>query len=164
MTDIAVTAPPVNPATQFTLHFMKSIQEVLTMMTKTTVTIGKPLRKTDPSTSYDVSGIIGFSGDFVGSMILSFQMSAATGIVKAFTGEDLDAASPDFADAIGELANMIGGSAKKAFGGTNISIPSVIIGAGHTVGRQRDVPCVVIPCTCAQGDFAVEVNIKSAAT
>jgi len=62
---------------------------------------------------------------------------------------------------VGELANMIAGSAKTSFGGgTNISVPSIILGSGHTIARLHDVPCLVIPCHTPAGDFAVEVNIK----
>jgi CheY-specific phosphatase CheX len=60
---------------------------------------------------------------------------------------------------------MIAGGAKKAFGVmANITVPNVIIGAGHMIARLSDVPCVVIPCTTAVGNFAVEVNIKQVAS
>jgi chemotaxis protein CheX len=76
---------------------------------------------------------------------------------------DIDPGTADFADAIGELANMVAGSAKSDLGViANISLPSVIIGHGHTIARLSGVPCVVIPCRTAVGEFAVEVNIKTA--
>ena len=154
-------APPMADTTKLTLHFIRSLQEVLSTMASTHVTVGKPTKKCDPIPTFDVSGIIGFSGDFIGSMVLSFRRSTALSIVKAFSGLDCAAESPDFADAIGELANMIAGSAKKAFGGTNISLPTVIIGSGHIIARMQDVPCIVIPCDSPGGDFAVEINVKS---
>jgi len=68
----------------------------------------------------------------------------------------------DFADAIGELANMIAGSAKKDLGHTaSISVPNVVIGGGHIIARLSEVPCLVIPCRTPVGNFAVEVNIKT---
>ena len=106
-------------------------------------------------------GVIGFSGEFVGSMVLSFKNATAVAIVSNFTGMPIEPGSPDFADAVGELANMIAGSAKTSFGGnTNISVPSIILGSGHTVAQLHGVPCLVIPCHTEAGDFAVEVNIK----
>jgi chemotaxis protein CheX len=123
--------------------------------------IQKPALKNEPNPSYDVSGIIGFSGDVTGSVVVSFHESTALNIVEAFCCEKLDVNSEDFVDAIGELCNMIAGNAKKDFGlNASISIPSVIIGLGHHVARLRDVPCIVIPCNSAAGEFAVEVNIK----
>ena len=80
-------------------------------------------------------------------MVLSFQKSTAQAIVNAFAGAPIVPDSPDFADAVGELANMIAGSAKTSFGGaTSISVPSIILGPGHTIARLHDVPCLIIPC------------------
>jgi chemotaxis protein CheX len=159
LTDQSVTA---SPATRLIVHFVNSIQEALATMAGITVKVGKPALKSDPIPSYDVSGIIGFSGDFGGSMVLSFHRDTACNIIRAFAGTEVPADSPDFTDAVGELANMIAGSAKTCFGGgTSITVPSVIVGSGHVIGRLHDVPCIVIPCDSAAGAFAVEVSIKA---
>jgi chemotaxis protein CheX len=158
-----VSPPPGVPSAtaQLVVHFMKSIREVLRTMAHVEVAMGTPKLKKSPATTYDVSGIIGFSGEFVGSMVLSFQQSTAVAIVSSFAGVPVTPDSPDFADAVGELANMIAGSAKTSFGGgTSISVPSIIMGTGHTIARLHDVPCLIIPCHTDAGDFAVEVNIK----
>lgn len=157
----AAAIPPMADATRLTMHFIKSLQDVLSTMASTTVAVGKPSRKSDPLATYDVSGIIGFSGDFIGSMVLSFQKPTALAIVKAFAGQECPVESPDFTDAIGELANMIAGSAKKSFRGTSISLPTVIIGEGHIIGRLHDVPCILLPCSTPDGAFVVEINVKS---
>ena len=151
----------VETTTHLIVHFVRSIQDVLGTMAATKVAVGKPYRKLDPTATHDVSGIIGFSGDFVGSMVLTFQMSTALAIVKSFAGMDVRPESPDFGDAVGELANMIAGSAKKHFGGTQITIPSVVIGTGHIIARLQHVPCILVPCESSAGKFAVEVNVKS---
>jgi chemotaxis protein CheX len=158
-------APAPTAATAATaklvVHFVRSIQEVLATMAGMTVTVGKPTVKVSPATSYDVSGLIGFSGDFVGSMVLSFKEATAEKLVAAFAGAPIPAGSADFADAVGELANMIAGAAKKSFGSeTSITVPSVILGHGHVVARLQDVPCLIIPCQSPAGEFAVEVCIK----
>ncbi|HVT83195.1 MAG TPA: chemotaxis protein CheX [Phycisphaerae bacterium] len=130
-------------------------------MAATKVHVGKPYRKTDPTATHDVSGIIGFSGNFVGSMVLTFKRDTALALASAFAGAEISPDSPDFADAVGELANMIAGAAKKNFSGTFITVPSVVLGAGHIIARLQHVPCVVVPCETAVGTFAVEVNVKS---
>ncbi len=94
-------------------------------------------------------------------MIVSLQQAAAVKLVTAFTGMEMDPSSTDFCDAIGELANMIAGSAKKDLQLlASITVPTVILGNGHKVARLSGVPCIVIPCHTPAGDFAVEVNIK----
>jgi chemotaxis protein CheX len=149
----------INPA--LIKAFVKSTKNVFSTMAGVDIELGKPTVKNDPTPSYDVSGIIGFSGDIAGSVVVSFCTETAVTLVEAFCGDKLSADSDDFADAIGELCNMIAGNAKKEFGLTaNISIPTVIIGHNHTVARLRDVPCITIPCSCSAGNFAVEINIK----
>ena len=146
------------------LPFVNSTRQVFKTMVKVDTKILTPHRKENPLVSYDVSGIIGFSGEIIGSAVVSFQAAAARKLVEAFAGMDLELTSPDFADAIGELANMIAGSAKKDLGATaNITVPSVVIGSGHLIARLSGVPCIVIPCETPVGNFAVEVNIKPSA-
>jgi chemotaxis protein CheX len=142
------------------LPFMNSAREVFSTMAGISATIGKPRLKELPVPTYDVSGIVGFSGDVVGSVVVSFPSPCALELVKAFAGVELALTDTDFADAVGELANMIAGAAKKEFNLIcSISVPSIIIGSGHTIARLSGVPCVVIPVSTPVGEFAVEVNI-----
>lgn len=143
------------------LPFVNSTMQVFSTMVNVKPQIIKPALKEDANATYDVSGIIGFSGEIIGSVVVSFQMEAAQKLVGALVGMDVDSTSSDFVDAVGEIANMIAGSAKKDLGkNANIAIPTVIIGKNHVIGRLSGVPCIVIPCKTPVGDFAVEVNIK----
>jgi chemotaxis protein CheX len=156
---VATPPPAINP--KMIVPFVNAVRAVFSTMVKVQTTVNRPALKTTPGATYDVSGIIGFSGQTVGSVVVSFQKEAAEALATAFAGSDLKMDDPDFADAIGELANMIAGSAKRDLGSTaSITVPSVIIGTGHTLARLTDVPCVVIPCETPVGNFAVEVNIK----
>lgn len=147
----------------FITPFIASIQNVFATMMQLQVSIGNPSIKTDATTTYDVSGIIGMSGDVVGSVVVSFPKETAAACVALFAGQQLPSDHPDFADAIGELVNMISGGAKGMFTGkkkVTISCPSVVVGTGHTVARQKDTPCVVIPCTTDCGDLVIEIAIR----
>ncbi len=160
MSTPTTSAPPaINP--KLIVPFINSVRQVFATMVKVPTTVERPHLKTQPAPQYDVSSIIGFSGDIVGSVVVSFQTEAAVQIVSAFAGMPIDPNSPDFADAVCELANMIAGSAKKDLGcNASITVPSVVIGRGHSIARLSDVPCLVVPCKTPVGDFAVEVNIK----
>lgn len=142
--------------------FMRAIKNVFQTMLKLEVTMTKPHIKHEGTASADVSGVIGFSGDATGCVILSFSKDAACNIAGKFAGMTLAIDSPDLVDAIGELANMVAGNAKKDFGGVRISIslPSVVIGKDHIVGQSRMVPRLVIPCSSSSGNFDVEVAMK----
>ena len=78
--------------------FVNSTQNVLKTMVQVDSKIGKPSQKFDPQPSYDVSGIVGFSGEVVGSVVISFREQSALNIVEAFCGEKLDLHNEDFAD------------------------------------------------------------------
>ena len=144
--------------------FVNSVRSVFATMVKVGTEVQKPRLKMQPAPSYDVSSIIGFSGQIVGSVVVSFQKEAAESLASAFADTPLKLTDTDFADAIGELANMIAGGAKTQLGSlASITVPNVVIGSGHVVARLTDVPCIVIPCTTPVGDFAVEVNIKQVA-
>jgi len=159
-----LTPPPtptqtINP--KLIVPFVNSVRNVFATMVRVKTEILRPIVKGDPTPSYDVSSIIGFTGEITGSVVVSFQMSAAEKLVTAFAGTPITRDSPDFADALGELANMIAGSAKKDLGVTaGITTPSVVMGSGHTIARLKDVPCLLIPCKTEVGDFAVEVSIR----
>ncbi len=156
---MADTPVKINP--KLIVPFVNSVRHVFATMIKVQTTVERPHLKDHPSVSYDVSSIIGFSGDIVGSVVVSFQRDAAAKLVTAFAGMDIDPDSADFADAVGELANMIAGAAKKDLGAdSRITVPSVVMGPGHKIARLTDVPCLVVPCKTPVGDFAVEVSIK----
>ena len=149
----------INP--KLIVPFVDSVRNVFATMVGVQTTVQRPHLKTQRAPTYDVSSIIGFSGDIVGSVVVSFQKEAAERLASAFAGTSITADMPDFPDAIGELANMIAGGAKKHLGTlASITVPSVVIGHGHVIARLSDVPCIIIPCQTPVGNFAVEISIK----
>lgn len=142
--------------------FIKSVQNVFATMLQLPVEVEDPKIKDGSSSTYDVSAIIGMSGDCVGSVVLSFELESALRIVALFTGSEVQSDSPDFADAVGELVNMISGGAKANFVGrkASISTPSVVLGARHVVSAQKDQPVIILPCVTDCGRFAIEVSIQ----
>ncbi len=142
--------------------FMRAIKNVFSTMLNLDVGLRKPHIKTDGTASADVSGVIGFSGDAAGCVVLSFPNDVACKIATRFAGMPITPESPDMVDAIGELANMVAGNAKKDFEGVQIqiSLPSVVIGKDHVIGQSRMSPRLVIPCGSPLGDFYVEVAMR----
>lgn len=143
--------------------FVDSTKSVFSMMLQLPVTCAMPQRASDiPSRKTDVSGIIGLSGDVTGCVVLAFPKTTSEKVVERFVGMPMAADSEDFADAIGELVNMVSGSAKAQFEGhdVRISTPSVVVGENHTVQSMSDAFCVRIPCDSELGGFTVEVAMK----
>ncbi len=142
--------------------FVRSVRRVFETMARLKVAVGKPVAQSKACANVDVSAIIGFSGDAVGSVILSFPGDVAYAVATRFAGIEIDQDHPDFADAVGELANMVAGSAKTEFEGMDISIslPSVVIGKNHRIPQSKLAPRIVLPCTCELGAVFVEIGME----
>ena len=144
--------------------FVQSVERVFETMVRVKMTVGKPYLKQDNFSAADVSGIIDFSGDAAGCVVVGFSNAVACKVASNLTGVAIDQNHPDFADAIGELANMVAGNATKEFTDLNIkiSLPSVIIGEQFVVSNSKTAPRIVIPCKCELGDISVEVAMEFA--
>jgi len=149
----------------YIIPFVKSVQNVFETMLQLPVQIGQPELKSPGESGHDVSAIIGMSGDVDGSVVLSFPTATAERVVAIFTGTEIQAGHEDFADAVGELVNMVSGGAKAQFAGKEVSIscPSVVIGESHQVYGRKDVVAISIPCESDCGQFNVEVSIRQGA-
>ena len=147
---------------KFINPFVMAVKRVFETMVHTKVTVGKPHMKSDEGPLSDVSGIIGFSGEAAGCVVISFTMDVATKVASAFACTEINKDHPDFADAIGELANMVAGNAKMEFADLNIkiSLPSVVIGDHFKVSNSKTTPRIIIPCNCDHGTVIVEVAME----
>lgn len=156
MTVVSPKVEHVNPFIGATIEAFKSM---INMSAKP----GKPYINRGSGVKYDVSGVIGLSGEAKGSIVMSFPKDSAMKIVSSFIGEEMKDLNADVSDAIGELANIVAGAAKRdltAFK-IQISLPTVIMGANHNIMEPKDVMCMVIPFTCEGGPFDLAVNLKS---
>ena len=147
--------------TRFINPFLKSLCNTYETMCRLSVTVGAPELKTDDNPRSDVSSVIGFSGDAAGCVVLHYSFVTASKVASSFAGIEIDQNHENFADAIGELANMVAGGAKAQFDGLDISIslPNVIVGKDHNVSASKSSPRIVIPCTTSQGTFQMEVGM-----
>ncbi|KAA0257738.1 chemotaxis protein CheX [Deferribacter autotrophicus] len=120
--------------------------------------------KKDDEPSFDISGIIGLTGQAVGSVVISFPESLALKVVSKFIGEDKKSVDDEVVDAVGELINMIAGGAKKIFTDKGlkfkISIPNVVTGKGHKIKRPSNVPCLGVKFKIDNEVFVIEVSLK----
>jgi chemotaxis protein CheX len=124
---------------------------------------GKPSLSPDKGTRFDVSGVIGLSGMAQGTVALSFGRITALKVVSAFAGMRILALDDIATDAMGELANIIAGSAKKDLSEfkIQISLPTVILGDGHELAGPREIVPMVVPFISPHGNFHLVVRFKS---
>ncbi len=154
-----ISADWVNP-------FIIATTEVLNEIVGVKPTLSKPYVKQTDEPLFDISGIIGLTGEAIGSIAFSLPKQTALKIVSKFIGEEVLGLSADTRDAIGELTNIIAGRVKKIFYEKKIhikiSIPNVIVGKEHTITTAKGIPTIVIPFECELGDFAIQVSLKKA--
>ncbi len=116
--------------------------------------------------SFDVSASIGLTGSAQGTIVLSFTKEIAIEILSRLIGERVTQFDKSVCDAVGEMVNIIAGSASAELtkGGKSIidrAIPSVVLGRGHRIFHPPNIPCINIFFTTEVGEFAMQVSFKS---
>lgn len=140
-------------------------QEVLSMMADARVAPEAPqviAHMTLPEET--ISVIVEMDGGATGAVILQFPKSVAIRLATSFAGTTMPL--EDTFDAIGEIGNMIAGSAKRALNTQliKISIPRI-------VQRQEDLgtvgelsPWLEVPFVGSVGEFSMYVSISDLKT
>ena len=149
---------------KFVNPFLKAANDTFKTMMGIEPEMGKPIVKTGAvEHHYDVSGIIGLSGEAQGSISISFSKITALKVVSKMLGVELKIVNADLTDGIGEIANIIAGYAKQYLTDckVSVSLPKVVVGSGHELSAPAGVSTVVIPYDCELGEFAVEIALKT---
>jgi chemotaxis protein CheX len=143
--------------------FLTAVKNVFETMIDVSFSVGKPCLKKDGIPSHEVSSIIGISGDVTGSVVINLSEKTALQLASALLGDEVSQLDEDCVDAIGEIANMVAGSAKNGFpvGNTSLSVPTVVIGK-HKVNYPSSIPIISIPCETSEGKFGVDIALKVA--
>jgi chemotaxis protein CheX len=119
----------------------------------------------EPVTSFrcSVSGMVGLAGTYTGVLSIHCPRTLALRITSNMLGMEVEEVSEDVNDALGEIANMLGGYVKQILskGGLdiNLSIPTVISGEEYTINSMSDSDCVVIPFTNDNERFLVGLKL-----
>jgi chemotaxis protein CheX len=108
--------------------------------------------------------MVGFAGTYSGVISIHCPVELALKITSNMLGIECDEVNEDLNDAVGEIANMLGGSVKQVLskGGLDIklSIPTVISGEDYTVNSLSDMDCVVIPFVVEDHKLLVGLTLK----
>lgn len=129
--------------------FINAAQTVFKTMLGFEAKMGKPILKTERTTSGDISGIMGLAGDRKGTLCISFHDKGALFVFKTLVGEECDKVNSEVVDSIGELTNIISGQARKEFeqAGLNLkaAIPMVVVGKNVEVNFITKIPIISLP-------------------
>lgn len=135
---------------------------VLSTMAMIEARPGKPSLKTNASPLGEVTGLIDLtSREVQGSLAISFSVRAILNITEKLLGEKLNAIDDTVIDVVGEITNMITGSAKRLFSELglefDLTLPSTIVGTEEPLHHSVHGNPIVLPFNTAAGDIFVEI-------
>jgi chemotaxis protein CheX len=114
---------------------------------------------------WDISGIIGLTGEARGAVVISMQTALALKITDILTGRQHTSMDDETVDAIGEIVNIIAGNAKRELEESFrliISLPTIVKGKNHTIQWPvSQVRIIGIPFTILNDTFDLSVAIES---
>jgi chemotaxis protein CheX len=113
----------------------------------------------------DISGIIGLSGNSEGTVAITLYWDLARKIIANMMKVPEAKINAEYIhDGAGELINMISGSTKKRFKGTqfhfDLSLPTVVVGSGHQLGHPEGSSIAVLIFEVGQEAFVLQVCLK----
>ena len=111
-----------------------------------------------------ITGMVGLAGTRKGMLAVHFPDELARAITTSFLGTEVDCINEDVHDAVGEIANMLGGNVKTILTDRGydiqLSLPSTISGEEYTFLPDSDLDQVVIPFRAPAGIFFVELELE----
>lgn len=141
-----------------------STNEIFSSMVMMEVTVSGEVGDGVAPLTNSITGVIGLAGTHKGVLAIHFPHTVAMAITGSFLGMDVSEVNEDVEDAVGELANMLGGSVKAILSDNgrdiDLSLPSVISGESYDFQPTREVDRVVIPFRCDAGEFTVELELE----
>ncbi len=142
--------------------FLIASQEVFQKMVNLDLSLDKPYVKRATETSAAVNSVITLAGPVCGMVILRFSQTVALAAAAGLSGEQHTGLTEECLDALGEITNMIVGSAKKLLPADrplNMSIPKTTIGSTDLTYPPNQL-FLVIPCETSKGRFVIEVGLR----
>ncbi|HAN98077.1 MAG TPA: chemotaxis protein CheX [Planctomycetaceae bacterium] len=146
---------------EFINPFIVSFTTTFQTMLNQSVTRGKLALSDSLDGLYEVNGVIGLSGNAVGTIVLSFQEQVALKAASTLLLTEAVELDEDVTDAVGELTNMVAGAAKAKLDQYNLSIslPNVIVGHQIDVRFPSTVTPILVPFTCEWGEIRMQVGL-----
>ena len=138
---------------QYIQPLIKVCESVFQEFCQTEVKAGRVyfISKDEYETNWDISGIIGLSGEASGAVSISMKARTAFDVTEKLTGQAHNSFDSDVTDAVGEIINIIAGNVKKSFEEDlkiRISIPTIVKGNAHfIVWPSEKTRIICIPFT-----------------
>jgi chemotaxis protein CheX len=154
----------VNSFTEINNKIIESTIEIFTGMVMMEVSVaGEPLLEMAPL-KQSITGMVGLAGIHRGVLAVHFPQQVALDVTGSFLGMEVEEINADVQDAIGEIANMLGGNLKTILSDRGkdiqLSLPSTISGDEYSFTSHADVDQIILPFQAPAGVFYVEVELE----
>ena len=142
--------------------FIDSVKEVFDSMVGCPANRIQEALAPDQPNAPDLIGVIGLSGTAQGVVALRFPVTTALAVVSTMAGASFDKVDGAVIDGIGELVNIVAGSAKGKFKGhaMSISLPTVVSGNICRLTGAKDTIWMEVPFHTNLGTFSLVLILK----
>ncbi len=125
----------------------------------------KPFVKPHPVTGGDIKGFIGLNGHGIsGYFIISFTRTFLNDTLAGLFNNKQSASDEELDDLVGELTNMITGSAKGELSKRgfffDVAVPKITHAVPEIPQNLKDCPVIIVPFETKTGKFFIEAAIK----
>jgi chemotaxis protein CheX len=136
---------------------------VFTTMVMMDVVDEAPLAEPIISFHETLTSMVGLAGSHSGILAVHCPKDLALRITSNMLGMEVTEIDDDVNDALGEIANMIGGDVKHIFSpkgaDVNLSIPTVIYGSDYVLESMSSAESLVMPFVCGGDRFLLSFKI-----
>lgn len=143
---------------------IESTMEIFSSMVMMEVEVVGSVGSESPPLENSISGVVGLAGTHRGVLAIHLPFDVAMKITTAFLGMAVEEMNEDVEDAVGELANMLGGSIKAILSekgrDIDLSLPTTILGRLYEFQPTKPAEKIVVPFGCDAGEFSVELQLE----
>lgn len=144
---------------------VEAAKEIFTTMVMMEITVADEIDEKYGKLADSITGMVGLTGNYKGVLAVHLPYQVAFAITGSFLGIEVTAVNEDVEDAIGEMANMIGGNVKSLLSehgrDIDLSLPSTISGKEYYFHSTKGAEKTIIPFRSAEGVFYVELQLES---
>lgn len=153
---------------EITQKLIESTIEIFTGMVMMDLEVSEETKTQSGILQDSITGMVGLAGTHKGLLLIHVPNPIAMAITGNFLGLEVDEINEDVQDAIGEIANMLGGNLKAILSDNGkdieLSLPSTISGEEYNISSQTDTEHLVfqkvLPFKVSDGTFYVEVELE----
>jgi len=145
--------------------FIDSVHDVFDSMLGCEVHLKETRTLGSGAISSDIIGVIGLSGTAQGVVAVRLPEKTALAVIGKMVGAEFTTVDFSIIDGVGELVNIVAGSAKGRLKGHSISVslPTVVKGDIYRLSNLHNALWLEVCFESSLGEFAVIVTLKQVA-